>query len=77
MARVVVVLLWQCDDQLKIGLPWMEVHILPLVTNQAVSLECKCKMVGAPPMSLKVRGMGRLPLAWRNEIGMHCDLCWD
>jgi hypothetical protein len=32
MAQVVVVLLRQCDDQLKIGLPWMEVHITPLVT---------------------------------------------
>ena len=33
MARVVIVLLQQCDDQLKIGLSWMEVHTLPLVTN--------------------------------------------
>jgi hypothetical protein len=33
MARVVVVLLWQCNDQLKVGLPWMEVHLTPLVTN--------------------------------------------
>ena len=27
MVRVVVVLLRQCDDQHKIGLPWMEVYI--------------------------------------------------
>ena len=33
MARVVIVLLQQFDDQLKIGLSWMEVHTLPLVTN--------------------------------------------
>ena len=33
MARVVEVLLRQCDDQLKIGLPWMEVHIPSLVTD--------------------------------------------
>jgi hypothetical protein len=33
MARVVVVLLRQCDDQLKGGLPWMEVHLTPLVTD--------------------------------------------
>jgi hypothetical protein len=33
MARVVVVLLRQCDDQLKVGLPWMEVHLTPLVIN--------------------------------------------
>ena len=33
MVRVVVVLLWQCNDQLKIELPWVEVHILSLVTN--------------------------------------------
>ena len=33
MARVVVVLLRQRDDQLKIRLPWMEVHILPSVIN--------------------------------------------
>ena len=26
MPPVVVMLLWQCDDQLKGGLPWMEVH---------------------------------------------------
>ena len=32
MARVVVVLLQQRDDQLKIAFPWMEVRILPLVT---------------------------------------------
>ena len=30
---VVVMLLRQRDDQLKIGLPWMKVHILPLATN--------------------------------------------
>ena len=33
VAQVVVVLLQQCDDQLKIGRPWMEVHILSLVIN--------------------------------------------
>jgi hypothetical protein len=33
MARVVVVLLRQCDDQLKGGHPWMEVHLTPLVTD--------------------------------------------
>jgi hypothetical protein len=26
-------LLRQCDDQLKGGLPWMEVHLTPLVTD--------------------------------------------
>ena len=33
MAQVVVVLLRQRNDQLKIGLPWMKVYILSLVTN--------------------------------------------
>jgi hypothetical protein len=33
MLRVVVVLFRQCDDQLKVGLPSMEVHLTPLVTN--------------------------------------------
>jgi hypothetical protein len=33
MARVVVALLRQCDDQLKVGLPRMEVHLTPLVTD--------------------------------------------
>jgi hypothetical protein len=33
MARVVVVLLQQCDDQLKVGLSWMEVHLIPLDTD--------------------------------------------
>ena len=31
--RVFVVLLRQHDDQLKLGFPWMEVHILTLATN--------------------------------------------
>jgi hypothetical protein len=58
MARVVVVLLRQCDDQLKIGLPWIKVHILSLVIDWAISPKCKCRRVGPPPMSLGVRGMG-------------------
>jgi hypothetical protein len=33
MAWIVVVLLGQCDDQVKIGLPWMEIHFLLIVTN--------------------------------------------
>jgi hypothetical protein len=33
MARVVAVLLRQCDDQLKGGLPCMEIHLTPLVTD--------------------------------------------
>jgi hypothetical protein len=33
MAWVVVMLLRQCDDQLKIGFPLIEFHIIPLVTN--------------------------------------------
>jgi hypothetical protein len=33
MARVVIVLLRQRDDQLKIGLSRMEAHILSLVTD--------------------------------------------
>ena len=33
MVRIVKVLLQQRNDQLKIGLPWMEVHILSLATN--------------------------------------------
>jgi hypothetical protein len=33
MARVVVVLLRQCDDQLKVGFPWMEVHLTSLDTD--------------------------------------------
>ena len=30
MVQVVIVLLQQRNNQLKIGLPWMEVYILPL-----------------------------------------------
>ena len=56
LAWIIVVLFWQCNDQLKIGLSWMEGHILPLVTDRAVSPQCR--MVGPPPMSLGVRGMG-------------------
>ena len=33
MIRVVVVLLRQWDDKLKVGLPWIEVHLTPLVTK--------------------------------------------
>ena len=69
MAWAVVVLLRQCDDQFKIGLPWMEVHITPLVTGWAVSPECKCRRVGLPLMSLKVCGLGSQPIAWRNAKG--------
>jgi hypothetical protein len=33
MAWVVIVLFRQCDDQLKVGLSWMEVHLTLLVTD--------------------------------------------
>jgi hypothetical protein len=33
MAIVVVMLLWQCDDQLKIELSWMKIHIFSLVID--------------------------------------------
>ena len=46
MARVLVVLFRQHYDQLKIELPWMEIHMLSLVTNWAVSPECKCRRIG-------------------------------
>ena len=63
MARVVVVLLRQCDDQLKIGLLWMEVHITPLVTDGAVSPKCKCRRVGPPPINLGVHDFGELTIS--------------
>jgi hypothetical protein len=34
MARVVVLLFRKCDNQLKIGLSWMQVHIFSLVTDE-------------------------------------------
>lgn len=34
LLRVVIVLFWQHDDQLKSELSWMEIHILPLATYQ-------------------------------------------
>jgi hypothetical protein len=70
MARVVVVLLWQCDDQLKGGLPWMEVHLTPLVTDWAVSPECKCRRVGPPPTNLGVRGFEGLTLSMAECEGL-------
>jgi hypothetical protein len=63
MAHVIVVLLRQCDDQLKVGLPWLEVHLTPLVTDRAVSPESKCRRVGPPPTNLGVRGFGELTLS--------------
>jgi hypothetical protein len=45
IAHVVIVLLRQRNDQLKIGLSWMGVHILSLVTNEVVSPECIGELV--------------------------------
>ena len=70
MAWVVVVLLQQCDDQLKIGLPWMEIHITPLVTNGAVSPECKCRRVGPPHMSLGVHDFWELTISMAECEGL-------
>jgi hypothetical protein len=52
MVRVVVVLLQQYDDQLKIGLSWMEVYILSLVTDWWISNTS----VGGMVPSYKLRG---------------------
>ena len=41
MAWVVVVLLRQWDDQLKIGLPWMEVHITSLILIEKLEEKTK------------------------------------
>jgi hypothetical protein len=70
MARVVVVLLRQCDDQLKVGLPWMEVHLIPLVTDLAVSLDCKFGKVGPPSTKLGVRGFGELSISMAECEGL-------
>jgi hypothetical protein len=70
MARVVVVLLWQCNDQLKGGLSWMKVHLTPLVTDWAVSPECKCRRVGPPPINIGVRGFGELTLSMAECEGL-------
>jgi hypothetical protein len=70
VARVVVVLLRQCDYQLKVGLPWMEVHLTPLVTDGAVSPESKCRRVGPPPTNLGVRGFGELTLSMAECKGL-------
>jgi hypothetical protein len=63
MARVVVVFLLKCDDQLKVGLSWMEVHLTPLVANWVVNLECKGRMVGSFPTNLGVRSFGELTIS--------------
>ena len=55
MVRIVGELLRQGDDQLEIGIPQMEVHILPLDTDWAINLECKCRGVSPLFMSLNVR----------------------
>jgi hypothetical protein len=70
MARVLVVLLRQCDDQLKGGLPWTEVHLTPLVTDWAVSPECKCRRVGPPPTNIGVRGFGELTISMAECKGL-------
>ena len=70
MAQVVVVLLRQYDDQLKVGLPWMEVHLTPLVTDLAVSPECKCRRVGPPPIYLGVRSFGELTISMAECKGL-------
>ena len=63
-------LLRQCDDQLKGGFWWMEVHLTPLVTDWAVSLECKCKRVGPLPTNLGVRGFGELTISMAEYKGL-------
>jgi hypothetical protein len=40
----------------------MEVHLTPLVTDSAVSPECKCRRVGPPPTNIGVCGFGELTL---------------
>ena len=57
-AQIVIVLLRQCDDQLKIGFLWMGFHILSLEIDCVLGCKCKLRRVGPPPMNLKVRGMG-------------------
>jgi hypothetical protein len=75
MAHVVVMLLQFCNDQLKVGLPWMGIHLTPLITDRAVSPECKCRR-GGPPYKLRVL---RFWGAYRWHCGMHrvsvCKLC--
>jgi hypothetical protein len=70
MARVVVVLLRQCDDQLKVGLSWMEVHLTPLAIYWALSPECKCRRVGPLPTNLGVHGFGELTISMAECEGL-------
>jgi hypothetical protein len=70
MPRVVVVLLRQCDDQLKVGHPWMEVHLTSLVTDLTVSPECKCRRVGPPPTNIGVCGFAELTISMAECEGL-------
>ena len=66
LLRVVVVLFWQHDDQLKSGLPWMEVHINRwLPTKGRVANAC-------------VGGFGDQAMAWRFAALRANHACtWD
>jgi hypothetical protein len=48
----------------------MEVHLTPLVTDLAVSPECKCRRVGPPPTNLGVRGFGELTISMAEYKGL-------
>jgi hypothetical protein len=65
MARVVVVLHRQCDDQLKDGSP---PHTIGY--RLMVSPEYKCRRVGPPPTNLGVRGFGKLTISMAECEGL-------
>jgi hypothetical protein len=48
----------------------MEVHLIPLVTDLAVSPECKCRRVSPPPTNLGVRGFWELTLSMAECEGL-------
>jgi hypothetical protein len=57
LLRVVVVLFWQHNDQLKSGLPWMKVHINHWLLTKGRVLNACVRGFGDQAMSLEVRGM--------------------
>jgi hypothetical protein len=48
----------------------MEVHLIPLVTDWAVSPECKWRRVGPPPINLGVRSFGELTISMAKCEGL-------
>ena len=57
LLRVIIMLFWQHNDQLKSGLPWMEIHINHSLPTKGTVHNACVKGFGDQAMSLEVRNI--------------------